>query len=94
MDAVKHHKAKKLQLIRKEDLDVDVMAEVELARLQRQYRIMEGDREAYMEETNVKLARQQKVSISTQRERDKRKQFARLTQQNKILSILSPIFLR
>lgn len=71
MDAVKHQKPKKLQLIRKEDLDVDVMAEVELARLQRQYRIMEGDREAYMEETNVKLARQQKVSISTLRERER-----------------------
>lgn len=52
---------KQLQLITKEDLDVDVMAEVELSRLQRQYRIMEGDRAAYVEETTVKLAKQKKV---------------------------------
>lgn len=54
---------KQLQLITKEDLDVDVMAEVELSRLQRQYRIMEGDRAAYVEEINVKLAKQKKVSF-------------------------------
>jgi len=33
-----------------EDLEMDQMAEAELARLQRQYRIMEGDRQAYSEE--------------------------------------------
>lgn len=33
-----------------EDLEMDQMAEAELGRLQRQYRIMEGDREAYSEE--------------------------------------------
>lgn len=54
-------KVKKLQLITRDDLDVDVMAEVELSRLQRQYRIMDGDREAYVEEINVKLAKQKKV---------------------------------
>lgn len=63
MDSSK--KMKKLQIITKEDLDVDVMAEVELSRLQRQYRIMEGDRAAYVEETNIKLAKQRKVAATT-----------------------------
>lgn len=37
-----------------DDLEMDQMAEAELGRLQRQYRIMEGDREAYSEEVSVK----------------------------------------
>lgn len=38
-----------------EDMEMDQMAEAELARLQRQYRIMEGDREAYSEEVDSPL---------------------------------------
>ena len=41
-----------------EDLDMDQLAEAELSRLQRQYRIMEGDRQAYTQEANIVLQRQ------------------------------------
>lgn len=39
--------------VNNEDLEMDQMAEAELARLQRQYRIMEGDRQAYSEEVKM-----------------------------------------
>jgi hypothetical protein len=41
-----------------EDLDMDQLAEAELSRLQRQYRIMEGDRQSYTQEANIVLQRQ------------------------------------
>ena len=42
----------------RDELDMDNIAEGELLRLQRQYRIMEGERQAYAEETNVILQKQ------------------------------------
>lgn len=36
-----------------EDFEMEQMSSAELVRLQRQYRIMEGDREAYSEEVNI-----------------------------------------
>ena len=44
-----------------EELDMDQLAEAELSRLQRQYRIMEGDRQAYSQEANTTLQRQRLV---------------------------------
>ena len=43
------------------DLELDLMAEAELLRLTRQYRIMEGDKEAYCEEAQKVLRRQRKI---------------------------------
>lgn len=42
----------------KDDLEVDAIAEQELSRLQRHYRIMEGDREAFSEEAKFFLNKQ------------------------------------
>lgn len=36
-----------------DDYELEQMSRAELARLQRQYRIMEGDREAYSEEVSA-----------------------------------------
>lgn len=44
------HRMSKKGNVSSDDLEMDQMAEAELFRLQRQYRIMEGDREAYSEE--------------------------------------------
>ncbi|XP_046387056.1 coiled-coil domain-containing protein 63 [Ischnura elegans] len=44
-----------------DELEMDQMAEAELARLQRQYRIMEGDRAAYSEEMKFILYKQKKM---------------------------------
>ncbi|XP_063240883.1 outer dynein arm-docking complex subunit 1 [Bacillus rossius redtenbacheri] len=52
-----------------EDLDVRQMAEAELARLQRQCRIMEGDRRAYSELTRHLLAKQREMVRVLERER-------------------------
>jgi len=41
-----------------EDLDMDQLAETELSRLQRQYRIMEGDRQSYSQEANTIIQKQ------------------------------------
>lgn len=41
-----------------EDLDMDQLAEAELSRLQRQYRIMEGDRQSYSQEANTIIQKQ------------------------------------
>lgn len=49
---------------------MDTVAEVELARLQRQHRIMEGDRAAYIEEMTVKLAKQRRVIESLRKEHE------------------------
>lgn len=43
--------------------ELDGLAEAELAKLQRQYRIMEGDRRAYCEESQNTI-RKQKMQIS------------------------------
>ena len=43
------------------DLELDLMAEAELLRLTRQYRIMEGDKEAHSDEANKILRRQRKT---------------------------------
>ena len=43
------------------DLELDLMAEAEVLRLTRQYRIMEGDKEAYCEEAQKVLRRQRKI---------------------------------
>ena len=40
------------------DQEMDGIAEAELAKLQRQYRIMEGDRKAYCEESQNVIRRQ------------------------------------
>ncbi|KAJ1524047.1 hypothetical protein ONE63_010587 [Megalurothrips usitatus] len=45
----------------KDDLEVDAIAEQELSRLQRHYRIMEGDRESFSEEAKFFLNKQRKV---------------------------------
>jgi hypothetical protein len=52
-----------LRRIPPEDLDVDQLAETELSRLQRQYRIMEGDRQSYSQKANIVLQRQRFASI-------------------------------
>ncbi|KAL2911405.1 hypothetical protein HK105_209133 [Polyrhizophydium stewartii] len=45
--------------IQANDQDVnDGMAEIELQKLQRQYRIMEGDRKAYSEESRILIGKQ------------------------------------
>lgn len=41
-----------------EDLDMDQLAKAELSRLQRQHRIMEGDRQSYSQEANIVLQKQ------------------------------------
>ena len=51
------------------DLELDLMAEAELLRLTRQYRIMEGDKEAYSDEANKILRRQRKTLVDMERER-------------------------
>lgn len=51
------------------DLELDLMAEAELLRLTRQYRIMEGDKEAYCEEAQKVLRRQRKILADLERER-------------------------
>ena len=51
------------------DLELDLMAEAELLRLTRQYRIMEGDKEAYSDEANKILRRQRKTLADMERER-------------------------
>jgi hypothetical protein len=52
-----------LRRIPAEELDVDQLAETELSRLQRQYRIMEGDRHSYSQKANIVLQRQRFASI-------------------------------
>jgi hypothetical protein len=52
-----------LRRVPAEDLDVDQLAETELSRLQRQYRIMEGDRQSYYQKANIVLQRQRFASI-------------------------------
>ena len=47
----------------KDDLEVDAIAEQELSRLQRHYRIMEGDRESFSEEAKFFLNKQRCVFI-------------------------------
>ncbi|XP_034237156.1 coiled-coil domain-containing protein 63 isoform X2 [Thrips palmi] len=54
----------------KDDLEVDAIAEQELSRLQRHYRIMEGDREAFSEEAKFFLNKQRKVIESLLFERN------------------------
>ncbi|XP_022905106.2 outer dynein arm-docking complex subunit 1 [Onthophagus taurus] len=49
------------QISAQEQLEMDIMAEAELARLQRQYRIMDGDRKAFEDEATTKLKKQRKV---------------------------------
>lgn len=54
----------------KDDLEVDAIAEQELSRLQRHYRIMEGDRESFSEEAKFFLNKQRKVIESLLFERN------------------------
>ena len=44
-----------------DEMELETMAEAELARLKRQYRIMENDRIAYAEEARLQLRNQQKM---------------------------------
>ncbi|XP_075210206.1 coiled-coil domain containing protein 114 [Lycorma delicatula] len=44
-----------------DDLEMKQMAQAELERLQRQYRVMEGDRSTYMSEMKIFLVRQRKI---------------------------------
>ncbi|XP_076821624.1 coiled-coil domain-containing protein 63-like [Clavelina lepadiformis] len=50
--------------------EMDGLAEAELAKLQRQYRIMEGDRKAYCEESQNRIRRQRDQIASLQEERE------------------------
>ena len=52
------------------DLELDLMAEQELLRLTRQYRVMEGDKEAYMEEATKALRRQRKLIDDLERDKN------------------------
>lgn len=54
----------------KDDLEVDAIAEQELSRLQRHYRIMEGDKESFSEEAKFFLNKQRKVIESLLSERN------------------------
>ncbi|KAF5286951.1 hypothetical protein FQR65_LT12410 [Abscondita terminalis] len=58
----------KQPLTAQEKIEMDIMAEAELGKLQRQYRIMEGDRKAFSDETNTKLAKQRKVILALKKE--------------------------
>ncbi|XP_031330511.1 coiled-coil domain-containing protein 63 [Photinus pyralis] len=58
----------KKPLTAQEKIEMDLMAEAELGKLQRQYRIMECDRKAFSEETNTKLAKQRKVIAALKKE--------------------------
>lgn len=44
-----------------DELELETMAEVELSRLKRQYRIMENDRVAYAEDARLELRNQQSM---------------------------------
>lgn len=52
------------------EAEVDGLAEQELAKLQRQYRIIEGDRRAYSEETQNQIRRQLEAIKSLERENE------------------------
>jgi len=51
------------------DLELDLMAEQELLRLTRQFRVMEGDKEAYVDEATKALRRQRKILDDLDKER-------------------------
>ncbi|KAF5287633.1 hypothetical protein FQA39_LY15836 [Lamprigera yunnana] len=51
----------KQPLTAQEKIEMDMLAEAELGKLQRQYRIMEGDRRAFSEETQTKLGKQRRM---------------------------------
>ncbi len=51
------------------DSELDLLAEQELIRLTRQFRVMEGDKEAYLEEASKALKRQRKVIEELQGEK-------------------------
>ncbi|XP_033606689.1 coiled-coil domain-containing protein 63 isoform X3 [Cryptotermes secundus] len=59
-----------LRRVTAEDLDVDQLAETELSRLQRQYRIMEGDRQSYSQKANIVLQRQRRIIRALNAEKD------------------------
>lgn len=44
-----------------DEMELEAMAEVELARLKRQYRIMENDRKAYTRKVQLQLIKQEKM---------------------------------
>lgn len=50
------------------EAEVDGLAEQELAKLQRQYRIIEGDRRAYSEETQNQIRKQTEAIQSLEKE--------------------------
>ncbi|KAL9970046.1 hypothetical protein ACROYT_G022360 [Oculina patagonica] len=52
------------------EAEVDGLAEQELAKLQRQYRIIEGDRRAYSEETQNQIRKQMEAIQSLERENE------------------------
>ncbi|XP_059487063.1 outer dynein arm-docking complex subunit 1 [Neocloeon triangulifer] len=52
-----------------EEIEMEQMAQAELARLQRQYRIMEEDRAHYAEETRILLNRQRRQILALEREK-------------------------
>ncbi|XP_068902453.1 outer dynein arm-docking complex subunit 1-like isoform X2 [Tenebrio molitor] len=52
------------------DMDMEMMAEAELDRLQRQYRIMEGDRKAFLDEITNKLKKQRRIIARLRKEKD------------------------
>ncbi|KXJ14271.1 coiled-coil domain-containing protein 63 [Exaiptasia diaphana] len=66
------------------EAELDGIAEQELAKLQRQYRIMEGDRKAYSEETHNTIRKQRGAIDSLQKERNELMKYIRLagSQQN------------
>ncbi|CAB4061738.1 unnamed protein product [Lepeophtheirus salmonis] len=54
------------------DVELDLMAEQEYLRLTRQFRVMEGDKEAYEEEANKALRRQRKIITDFEKEKNDR----------------------
>ncbi|KAL5038253.1 hypothetical protein RTP6_005587 [Batrachochytrium dendrobatidis] len=59
----------------------DGMAEIELQKLQRQYRIMEGDRKAYSEESRILIGKQRYAIEKLQKDNDHLQNELRLLEQ-------------
>ncbi|KAJ1549100.1 hypothetical protein HK405_009784 [Cladochytrium tenue] len=62
--------ATKLQSASEQEVN-DGLAEIELQKLQRQYRIMEGDRKAYSEESRIVISKQRTTIDKLKRDNDK-----------------------
>lgn len=52
-----------------DEMELEAMAEAELARLKRQYRIMENDRKSYSRKMQLQLKKQEKIIDQLEREK-------------------------